>query len=159
MSVVGPATPVSVPAGGGCGINPPGPAKAGFAGGRRPSDQERIIMLSTIKARQEPVPIVDIKQHRKTIDLHCGDCFLVRLSEDPDMGYEWRANKAHGLVFVDNWFAPAVQSRLMAGGLHYWRLQATSAGRHFFIAIYQGRDKESLFPPIIFQFQVNVMPD
>lgn len=105
------------------------------------------------------MPIVDIRQHRKTLDLHCGDCVLVRLAEDPDLGYAWRANKTHGLVFVGQWFAQAEPSRLMAGGHHYWGIRATTAGWHFFRAIYQGPDEKSFFPPIIFQFQVNVASD
>jgi predicted secreted protein len=89
------------------------------------------------------VLIIDIRQHRKTIDLHCGDRFLIRLAEDPDLGYTWRTNKTHGLVFADHWFAPAETSRLLAGSLHYWGIRATTAGRHFFRAIYQGPEENS----------------
>jgi hypothetical protein len=48
-------------------------------------------MFSTLKDRQREVPVLDIGHHRTIVDLQQGERLLVRLSEDPAMGRDWRA--------------------------------------------------------------------
>jgi predicted secreted protein len=120
---------------------------------------ERIIMFSTSKDRQRDVPVLSIWHHRTIIDIPQGERLVVRLSEDPDMGRDWRANMTSGLQVLDHWFAPSEPSRPLAGGFHYWSIGAKSAGKHIFRAVYRGWDNESNLPPLVFQVQVNVVPE
>ena len=102
-------------------------------------------MLSTVKAPQKKVSIFGIEKHRETVNLRLGERFLVRLFEDPALGYGWRVNKTSGLLVADSWFAPSEPARQPGGGLHYWRIRAKSPGRQIFRAIYRGRNDEYKF--------------
>ncbi|HEY3273266.1 MAG TPA: protease inhibitor I42 family protein [Methanocella sp.] len=116
-------------------------------------------MFSTLKDRQKEVPVLSIWHHRAIIDLRQGERLLIRLSEDPDMGRDWRANMTSGLQVLDNWFAPSEPSRPLAGGFHYWSIGAKSAGKHIFRAVYRGWNGGNNLPPLVFQVQVNIVAE
>lgn len=106
--------------------------------------------------RQKKVRVFDIKDHRTTAELRLGDRFLIRLPENPELGYGWDPDMTSGMEVVDSWFEPANLSRPLAGGNHYWKIRPVSPGRHFYRAKYWRRNHTGGFPPISFQLQINV---
>lgn len=113
-------------------------------------------MISTAHARTENARTFETRHHRTSTELRCGEQFLVRLPEDPAIGFGWHANKTGGLQVIDSWFAPSDSPWPASGGFRYWRIKTAAAGRQFFRANYWRRDRTGNFPPIIFQIQVNV---
>lgn len=113
-------------------------------------------MRSTSRTGPRKVRTFDTKDHQTMAELHLGDKFLIRLPENPEIGFGWGPDVTPGLEVVDSWFEPVDLARPLAGGYHYWKIRAVSPGRHLYRANYRRRNYRGHIPPIVYQLQIDV---
>lgn len=83
-----------------------------------------------------PVAPYGASDNGSTITLKKGDIFEISLDENPTTGYGWNVTSTQGLTVLDSKYVKE-GSAIGAGGVHVWKLEATSSGTDQFFAVYK----------------------
>lgn len=98
--------------------------------------------------------VIGMSGNATTLSLDNGTVFTVRLDENPSTGYSWNATTTAGLKVLNSTYISG-GNMPGAGGVHEWKIQATSTGAQKFNAAYE-RSWEVVGNETQYQLIVNV---